>query len=351
MCLENGYSYHFTHEGALMVKCSISDVARQAGVSTTTVSRVMNNKTSGVSAKTRERILAVMEEMNYRPSQLARGIALNHSNIIGVIIPDVSNLFYPQMLRGIGDYLSTRGYAMMLFNSDSDPEREKQQLLTMVDNRVDGVILGSGVSNEVFLREYRTYGIPLALIGRTFDSDYADCSITGDNERGMYDSTTFMLSHGHRRILYLDGTAGASGPIHRLKGYRHAMQDAGVPVEEKLILRGEFSIQYGYDMVMSLLEEGEEFTAIVAGSDLIAIGAVKALRDKGRQVPQDVEVIGFDNIELAEIFEPRLSTVSKPHYEIAAQAARMLIATIENEELPIRRMSVFSTLILRDTTR
>lgn len=338
-------------KGCITVKCSISDVARRAGVSTTTVSRVMNNKTSGVSGKTRERILAVMEEMNYRPSQLARSIALSHSNIIGVIIPDVSNLFYPQMLRGIDDYLSTRGYAMMLFNSDSDPERERHHLLTMVDNRVDGVILCSGVSNESFLREYRAYGTKLALIGRTFDSDYADCSITGDNERGMYASTSFMLGHGHRRILYLDGTEGASGPIHRLRGYRHAMLDAGVPVDEKLILHGEFSIQYGYDMVQSLMEEGEEFTAIVTGSDLVAIGAVKALRSRGVRVPEDMEVIGFDNIELSEIYEPRLSTVSKPHYDIAAQAAKMLIAIIEGEELPIRRMTVASTLILRDTTR
>lgn len=338
-------------KACVAMKCSISDVARKAGVSTATVSRVMNNKTSGVSSKTRERILAVMEEMNYRPSQLARSVAINHSNIIGVIIPDMGNLFYPRMLRGIDDYISTRGYSMLLFNSDSDPEREKQQLLTMVDKRVDGVILCSGVSNEAFLKEYRAYGMPLVMIGRTFDSNYADCSITGDNERGMYSSTSFMLGHGHRRILYLDGTEGASGPIHRLQGYRYAMMDAGVPIDEKLILRGEFSIQYGYDMVTSLLDEGEEFTAVVTGSDLIAIGAVKALRSRGIRLPEDIEVIGFDNIELSEIYEPRISTVSKPHYDIASQAAKMLIATIENEDLPIRHMLVASTLVLRDTTR
>lgn len=337
--------------GTTAVKCSISDVARRAGVSTTTVSRVMNNKTSGVSQKTREKILAVMEEMNYRPSQLARSIALSHSSIIGVIIPDVSNLFYPQMLRGIDDYISSRGYAMMLFNSDSDPEREKRQMLTMVDNRVDGVILCSGVSNEAFLKEFRAYGTPLVMIGRTFDSSYADAIITGDNERGMYDSTTFMVRHGHRDILYLDGTAEASGPIYRTRGYRHALQDAELPIQPGLMFHGEFSIQYGYDMVTSLMEEGAAFTAIVTGSDLIAIGAVKALHARGLRVPEDIEVIGFDNIELSEIYEPRLSTVSKPHYDIAAQAARMLIAAIEGEELPIRRMTVSSALVLRDTTR
>jgi len=169
--------------------------------------------------------------------------------------------------------------------------------------------------------------------------------------QGMYDSASLMLSHGHKRILYLDGTAGAAGPIYRLRGYRHALQDGGVTPDEGLILRGEFSIQFGYDMVLSLLDEGKEFTAIVSGSDLVAIGAIKALRSRGIRVPEDIEVMGFDNIELSEIFEPKLSTVSKPHYEIASQAAKMLISTIENEELPIRRMTVASTLILRDTTR
>ncbi len=333
------------------VKYTISDVARRAGVSTTTVSRVMNNKTAGISGKTRERILAVMEEMNYRPSQLARSIALARSNIIGVIIPDVSNLFYPQMLRGIDDTISGQGYSMMLFNSDSDPEREKKQLLAMIDNRVDGVILCSGVSNEAFLKDYRAYGTPLVMIGRTFDSDYADATITGDNERGMYASASYMIGHGHRDILYLDGTAESSGAIHRIQGFRHAMQDAGIPLNPQMILQGEFSIQYGYDIVTSLLEEEMRFTAIVSGSDLVAIGAIKALHARGLRVPEDIEVIGFDNIELSEIYEPRLSTVSKPHYDIAAQAAKMLMAIINKEELPLRRMTAASTLILRDTTR
>lgn len=221
----------------------------------------------------------------------------------------------------------------------------------MIDNRVDGVILCSGVSNEAFLKDYRAYGTPLVTIGRTFDSDYADATITGDNERGMYASTSYIIGHGHRDILYLDGIAESSGAIHRMQGYRHAMQDAGLPVNTSMMLQGEFSIQYGQDIVTSLLEEGMRFTAIVSGSDLIAIGAIKALHAKGISVPKDIEVIGFDNIELSEIYEPRLSTVSKPHYEIAAQAARMLVSIIRKEELPIRRMTAISSLVLRDTTR
>ncbi len=333
------------------MKCSISDIARRAGVSTTTVSRVINDKPLGVSGKTREHVKAIMYEMNYRPSQLARGIALSHSNIIGVIIPDVSNLFFPKMLRGIDDYISARGYSMMLFNSDFDPEREKKQLISMVDNRVDGVILCSGVSNEGFLRDYRAYGMPLVMIGRTFDSDYADGCITGDNESGMYQSTTYLIGHGHKDILYLDGAPESSGPMHRLTGYRHALQDAAVPFSPALVHQGEFSIEYGFDMVNGLLSEGARFTAVVSGSDLVAIGAVKALHKASLRVPEDIEVIGFDNIDLSEIYEPELSTVAKPHYEIATEAARMLISVIEGSPPPISRVKTPATLVLRGTTR
>lgn len=333
------------------MKCSISDIARRAGVSTTTVSRVINNKPFGVSEKTREHIQAIIYEMNYRPSQMARSVALAHSNTIGVIIPDVSNLFYPNMLRGIDDYISQHGYSMMLFNSDYDPEREKKQLLKMVDNRVDGVILCSGVSNESFLRDYRAYGMPLVMIGRAFDNDYADGNIIGDNESGMYESVSYMLGHGHRRILYLDGSGEVAGPMYRLRGYRHALMDHGVTPDEKLIFQGEFSIQYGMETVIDQMEAGTDFTAVVTGSDLVAIGVVKALHQKGKRVPEDIEVIGFDNIDLSEIYEPRLSTVSKPHYEMATEAARMLLSIIDGTPPAIRRMKAASTLVLRDTTR
>ena len=333
------------------MKCSISDIARRAGVSTTTVSRVLNDKPFGVSGKTREHVKAVMYEMNYRPSQLARGIALSHSNLIGMIIPDVSNLFYPQILRGVDDYISQHGYSMLLYNSDSDPEREKKQLLTMVDHRVDGIMLCSGVSNEAFLRDFRAYGVPMVMIGRTFDSTYADGCITGDNESGMYQSTSYMLDNGHRRILYLDGAPEVSGPMNRFRGYRHALQDAGLEVSEALVHRGEFSIQYGFDTVKGLLEEGLSFTAIVSGSDLVAIGAIKALHEGGLRVPEDIEVIGFDNIDLSSIYEPQLSTVSKPHYEIATAAARILLSVIDGSPPPIAHIATPAKLILRSTTR
>ena len=330
---------------------SIADIALKAGVSTTTVSRVINNIQKGVSPRTREHVLAVIYEMNYRPNLAARGIARSRSGIIGVIIPDVSNLFYPRVLRGIDDCIRARGYRMMLCDSDSDPEREKQQLMAMVDNRVEGVILCSGVSNEPFLKQYRSYGMPLVMIGRSFDSQYADGCVSGDNEAGMHRSVSYLIGHGHKNILYLDGPATVAGPMHRACGYRRALSDHGLPFRLELVRQGDFSIRYGFDTVTGLLEDGVRFTAVAAGSDLIAIGAVKALKSKGIAVPGGTEVMGFDNIDLSSIYEPCLSTVSKPHYLMAGTAAGMLLDIIEGKPPETTRITAATELVLRDTTQ
>ncbi|MDO5435540.1 MAG: LacI family DNA-binding transcriptional regulator [Clostridia bacterium] len=333
------------------MKISMLDIAQRAGVSTTTVSRVINNNTKGVSEQTRNRILEIIRETNYRPSIQARNIAQSHSNIIGVIIPDMANLFYPKIIRGINDCITKHGHLMMLCNSDSNPETEKQQLLAMVDNRVAGVVLCSGVSNDSFLKEYHQFGTPLVMIGRNSDSKYADGQITGDNVAGMYESASYILGHGHRDILYIDGPMEVSGPIFRQKGFRHAMADKGMPVDESMVFNGDFSVNYGYRVVSDLLEQGHRFTAVISGSDLIAVGAVKALLHHGVSVPKDVEVIGYDNIDLSEICEPALSTVSKPHYDMAYEAAEILMRIIEGDTPKLRYIKTEAKLILRDTTR
>ena len=333
------------------MSCSIADIAKKAGVSTTTVSRVINGITRGVSPRTRERVLHVIYEMNYRPNLAARGIARSRSGIIGVIIPDIANLFYPQVLRSIDDTIASRGYSMMLCGSGADPEREKQQLMAMVDNRVEGVILCSGVSNEAFLKEYRAYRMPLVMIGRSFDMKYADGCVSGDNEGGMTRSVSYLIGHGHRDILYLDGSSSVAGPMQRLKGYSRALEEHGIPPRPELICQGEFSIAYGFDTVKRLMEEQVTFTAVAAGSDLIAIGAVKALKLKGRLIPRDVEVTGFDDIDLSRIYEPNISTVSKPHARMAQTAAQMLLDIIEGKPPANTRITAEAELVLRDTTR
>ena len=215
---------------------SIAEVARICNVSKATVSRFINQCPRGVSPETRERVLRAIQELNYRPNALARSVAVSRSKMLGLIVPDVSNFFYPKIIRGITDYADTRGYAVIVGNSDYDPEREASQLLSMVDKRVDGIILCSGVSNRDFLLDFRRYNVALGLIGRSFDTSVSNASITGDNVRGGYKSAAYLIRGGHRRIAYVEGNPDVSGSRERLEGYRQAHTAAGLPVYQELLL-------------------------------------------------------------------------------------------------------------------
>lgn len=330
---------------------SIAEIAQICNVSKATVSRVINNKPSGVSDATRQRVLQTIRELKYRPNALARSIAISRSNMVGIIIPDVANLFYPQIIRGITDFMDTKGYAVIVGNSNYDPEREAQQLLSMIDKRVDGIILCSGVTNREFLSGFRRYNVPLALLGRTFDSSLSDVSITGDNVRGGYKSASYLLRGGNRNIAYVEGNPGVSGSQERMEGYRMAHKEAGIPVQEALLLHGEYSIDYGRQAADQLLDSHVEFDAVMTGSDLVAIGLASQLIKRGVRIPEEVELVGFDNIELSSVFDPPLSTISKPHYDMAYRLAKDLMRIIEGEPVFLPHTAVEPTLILRATTK
>lgn len=334
-----------------MSNYSISDIARICGVSKATVSRVINNKSTGVGENTKKRVQKVIEELNYRPSMLARSVATSHSGLIGLVIPDISSLFYPEIISGVNNYLSAHGYSIILANTDYSTEKERIQLLSMVDKRVDGVILCSGVSNEDFLSDYRQYNIPLASIGRMYDNYLCDISISGDNVKGARFAVRHLIGTGNKRIALLSGNADVAGTRQRIQGYREALEEAGIAFDPALIYNGEYSIASGIEMTQRILADKKDFTAVLAGSDLIAIGVIKALKRAGIDVPGQVEVMGFDNISLSEIFEPQLSTISKPHYDMAVEISRKLYRMINGKKNDIAHFVVEPQLIVRETTK
>ena len=330
---------------------SIADIAKHCGVSKATVSRVINNNPNGVGEATRKKVQQAIEELNYRPNVLARGVAVSRSHMIGVVVPDVSNFFYPAILRGIGDKLEERGYSLIVCNSDYDPAREAELLMSLVDRRVDGAILCSGYSNTQFLQAFRKYNIRLALLGRTFDQSVSDASITGDNALGNRLAMTYLINNGHRRIAYIEGKTEISGSRQRLAGYRQSLEESGIAFDAALLQSFDYSIEFGRQAIRNYIEAGIAFDAVVTGSDLIAIGAVSELLDRGISIPGEIEVIGFDNIELSKVFRPALSTVSKPHYEMAQFLAEQIVDIIEGRQSGMQHMVVKPTLCLRETTR
>ena len=333
------------------MKYTISDIANMCGVSKATVSRVLNNKDTGFSETTRKIVLDKIQELGYRPSTLSKNILSTDTKIIGMIVPDLKNLIQTDLVRGVEDYLSPLGYNLIIAQTGSDPQKEQELLTSLVQKGVDGIILCSGISNKQFLEYYKKYNMPISLIGRTFDKHVSDASITGDNETGAIQAMEHFIQNGNKNIALIDCTINNSSAQQRLTGYKTALKRHNIAFNMDLVLHKSYSVADGHDMVCSLIEKGQHFSAVLAGGDLLAIGALSALKQYGLNVPDDVEIIGFDDIEIASIYDPKISSVKKPHYSMASMAAKMLIEKINGELGDICHLSVKPDLILRETTK
>ena len=330
---------------------TISDIAQQCNVSKATVSRIINNKGSGFSEATKHLVLRKMEELNYRPNAVARSFSVSSTKLIGMIIPDLRNPVQTELVRGVEECVSERGYRLILVQSRHNKELEQKMLISMVDQRVDGVILCSGSENTEFLHDYRRYHMPVSLIGRSFDQSVSDASITGDNRRGAILAMEHFFDRGHHEIALIDGRIQGSGPRQRMLGYKEALQSQGIPFRDELVQNTNYSYDDGFQMIEHLLSCNQKFTAVLTGGDIIAAGALAALRQHNLRVPEDVEVIGFDDLEISRISSPSVSTLRKPHYSMARMATKMLIDIIEGCPSDISHLIVQPELILRESTR
>jgi LacI family transcriptional regulator len=337
--------------GLTWLRYTISDIARIANVSKATVSRVINNKSEGVSEETAQRIRKIINELGYRPNTLARSIVNSKAKMLGLVIPDITNPFFPQLVRGIEDYANSCGYTVFLCNSDNDPKKEERYLLSLIDKRVDGVILASASSHSSILDQMNNYKIPFVIVDRPLNNESVDLCVYANNYNVVYAAVEHLIRSGHKRIAFLGGTKNVITTNERYEGYKNVIKDANIPLRKSLIRFGDYSIISGAEMVESLIENNTDFTAIMAGNDLIAIGAVKTLKKRGIRIPEDCEIIGFDGIEIAEIFDPSISTVVQPVYEIAVESAKLLLGKINGEITSPRKIIVEPTLVLRTTTR
>lgn len=339
------------------MKITISDIAKLANVSKATVSRVINNKTEGVGKETREKILNIMQECNYQPSLLAQSLVTKKTKSIGLIIPDIMNPFFPQVVRGAEDYANKHGYHIFLCNSDKSIEKEKEYIKNFVEKSVDGVILASNMSKDESKNTSDAYNllkqrnIACVLLDRFIENNNYTAGVYLDNIKGAYMATDFLLNHNHKEIAFITGPLAVETSANRLKGYEMALNNRGVSLNTELVMQGDYIVNSGYNHTMKLLEHGKKFTAIFAANDLMAIGAIKALRCKNIKIPDEVEVIGFDNIEISQLVEPALSTIAQPMYEMGRIGARLLIKLIGSLELKSKSIMLEPELILRGTTR
>lgn len=337
---------------------TIVDIAEMAGVAPMTVSRVVN-ETGYVSQAMREKVLKVVNELNYHPNGLARSLKRQRTQVIGILLPDIANPFSAQLVSGIQEILLARGYASFICTSERSLEREQASLSALFDHRVDGIIVATRetpTGNE-WLSRLVERNLPMVLVGREFPHPRVD-RVTADHEKGGYEATKYLVSTGHKRIGFIGASITNGKGLRRFQGYLNAMRDHRLPVEEDLIVGPDsisgpgYSTQNdGYQGMKRLLSLRKPPTAVFARNDFTAIGAMCALHDAGLTVPDDVSIVGFDNVPLATYTSPPLTTVDQPTVEQGRQAASLLLERIEGSKLRERKeINLSCHLIIRQST-
>lgn len=311
---------------------TIYDVAREAGVSMATVSRVVNGNPN-VKPLTRKKVLGAIERLGYRPNAVARGLASKKTTTVGVIIPDISSLFFSELARGIEDIATMYKYNIILCNSDQRLEKELQLINTLLEKQVDGLLFMGAEIKEDHLQALTSTSVPTVLAA-TRDADNKLPSVSIDHFQAAYDATKDLIERGHKRIAMITGPlTDPLGGLMRFEGYKQALADAGIAMQEELVASGNLFYESGLSTTKGFLQLKEPPTAIFAASDEMAIGAIHAVQDSGLNVPSDIEVIGHDNIRLTEMVRPRLTSVVQPMYDIGAVAMRLLTKYMNNEHV------------------
>ena len=339
---------------------TLADIAAHADVTSMTVSRVINS--SGyVHAETRERVLRVARQMNYRRNGLARGLKRQCTETVGMVIGDIANPFAAELTRGVREVLEERGYTLFICISEHKAKEDVQAFDSLADHRVDGIIVATRASksgNER-LEALIDSGVPVSLIGRDFRHALADL-VSADNLKGGYEAACHLINEGHKRIGFIGISLTEGLRLRRFQGYLEALKDHGLPLEEGLIVGGrEVSEQMpgysteemGYDGMLKLLELKNRPTAVFARNDFTAMGALNAIKRAGLRIPEDIAVMGYDDIPLASHTSPALTTVRQPTREQGKAAAEFLLRRIEEDrEQPREEKSFPCELIVREST-
>jgi len=324
------------------------DVAERAGVSVTTVSHVIN-ETRPVSDELRQRVLAAIDELGYQPNVLARSLRRGETHTIGMIVPDSANPFFAELARGIEDTSFAHGYNLILCNSDGDLDKELIYADVLTEKQVDGILfVAAGVSTD-HIRALQERRIPVVIVDREIPDVSVDQVLT-DNARGGWLATRHLLELGHRCIGCITGPSDVTPSAERVTGYRQALSEGGIPVDEVLIVKGDFQYGSGYRAARQILARDDPPTAIFTCNDLMAVGAISAAVEMGRQVPVNLSVVGFDDVRLASFANPPLTTIVQPKYEMGVLATTMLLERMRNHDIPPRRRLLDTSLLIRQST-
>lgn len=328
---------------------TMKHIAERARVSLGTVSHVVNG-TASVREKLRERVLEAIDSLGYTPSQLARGLRRNSTNMLGMVIPDITNPFFPAVVRGVEDVAYRAFFHVVLCNADNDPAKEKGYIDALRSYRVAGLLVIPATEKNPALQRATpsSLGVPVVYLDRR-PSDWKGDSVTVDNRLGAFEATEHLIKLGHKRLAMLSGPRHLTNALERLDGFRQALAKHKLTIEPEYIQETKFDRDSGHRSAMRLLSMLPRPTAIFAANDPVALGALFAARELGLSCPRDVSIVGFDDAEYDTLTEPTLTSVHQSGYQMGATAARILLERIQGKKERAQQIVLPTELKIRNS--
>ena len=329
---------------------TIKDVARLAGVSTTTVSHVIN-KTRFVAEATQEKVLSAVKELNYAPSAVARSLKCNTTRTIGMLVTQSTNQFFSEVIDGVESYCYRQGYTLILCNTGGIYEKQRDYVRMLAEKRVDGMLVMCSDMTPKLMEMLESHSdIPKVIMDWGLEDSQAD-KIMDNSEEGGYIATKYLIDHGHSHIACLSGHLNKITCQERIQGFRRAMNEAKYDVNEDWILEGNFECDTAVLAADKILAMDEKPTAVFCFNDTMALGLMSRLQQKGVKIPEEMSVIGYDNIELSEYFSPPLTTIHQPKRRVGKNAFEILLERIKNKEHERRIFEMHPELIERESVK
>jgi LacI family transcriptional regulator len=322
-------------------------VAERAGVSVNTASRAINNKPD-ISKETKKRILQIAKELGYIRNAAAVALRTKKTGTIGAVIADNRNPFYAEVLNGIEEAAREKNYHIILANTQRDYQKEEEVINLLLAKRVDGLLITPVQDRDDDIKNLIDANIPFVVVGRDFENIEVD-AVYNDEVKGGFLATEYLIKKGHKKIASINGFLHKSPAKGRLEGYKKALKKYGIPFDDALVTVGDIDVKDGYERTKQLLEKGLNFTAIFAYNDMMAFGAMQAIKEKGLRIPEDIGLVGYDDIPFASLISPPLTTIRLKKQDLGVESVKLLLSRINGNRKKTKKVMLGVELQIRES--
>lgn len=333
--------------GDNMKYLTLKMVAEKAGVSVNTASRAINNKPD-INEKTKKRILEIAQELGYIRNSAAVALRTKKTRTIGVVIADNRNPFYAEVLNGMEIAAREKNYHIILANTQRDYKKEEEAINLLLAKRVDGLLITPVQDRDDDIKKLIEANIPFVVVGRDFKNIEVD-AVYNDEVKGGFLATDYLIKKGHKKIALVNGFLYKSPARSRLEGYKKALNKYRIPLDDLLISAGDINMENGYERTRQMMEKNLDFTAIFAYNDMMAFGVMQAIKEKGLKIPQDIALVGYDDISFSSLISPTLTTIKLKKQELGVESVKLLFSRINGERKKIKKVMLDVELIIRET--